>query len=340
MVSAGKVSGDKSDLQSGLKSAKTALNSIGTSWQGTSHDTLTDQFDNFYSQVKTVLNDMDSFKEAVDLYKEYADAKDKWEHYKGLFNNCADDNPKKSSYRKNRNDAKEDMEDLKKKINNALNSITGVKGAKGSSNIGNPALQGLAGMATAGNIVPSGDFMMINANYDDLIQTFGGQSDNVGYPATSGGCDNYSRLYALYIASGGKVKANNVDLGVGYEGFTKTSIDAASEGGTDAEKRNRQARIAYDTITQKGVPCVIHVNSDASHNGHWLCAVGYKQGVTRDNVTIGDLVVVDSAAHNTGNGTSAQVRAVSDVPNYCIDGSDRCQSSDSPWDTVSFAPNS
>ena len=137
MVSAGKVSGDKSDLQSGLKSAKTALNSIGTSWQGNSHDTLINQFDNFYGQVNIVLNDMDSFKEAVDLYKEYKDAKDKWEHYKGLFNNCADDNPNKSSYRKKKNDAKEDMETLKKQINSALNSITGVKdtGAKKSSQL-------------------------------------------------------------------------------------------------------------------------------------------------------------------------------------------------------------
>ena len=71
MVSAGKVSGDKGELRSGLKSAKAALNSIGSSWQGTSHDTLTDQFDNFYSQVNLVLSDMDSFQTAVSLYAKY-----------------------------------------------------------------------------------------------------------------------------------------------------------------------------------------------------------------------------------------------------------------------------
>ena len=126
MVSAGKVSGDKGELRSGLKSAKAALNSIGSSWQGTSHDTLTDQFDNFYSQVNVVLSDMDSFQTAVSLYAKYEEAKKQWEHYKKLFNNCDSDDPSRSSYRTQRNSYKDDMDDLKKQINNALNSITGV----------------------------------------------------------------------------------------------------------------------------------------------------------------------------------------------------------------------
>ena len=339
MVSAGKVSGDRSDLKSGLKSAKTALNGIGSSWQGTSHDTLTDQFDNFYSQVKVVLNDMDSFKKAVSLYKEYEEAKKEWKHYKKLFNGCEADDPSRGHYKREKNEAKDEMDKLKKKIIAALNSISGVNGGQQTSAITNSSLQGIDGLTTAGNIVPSGDYMMINFDYDNLIQTFGGQLDSVGYPANGQGCDNYSRLYALYIASGGKVKANNADLGTPYDGFTKTSIDAADGGGTDAEKRKRQAEIAYEAVKRTGIPCVIHVNSSTG-NGHWMTVVGYKKGVTKANVTIGDLIVVDSAAHSTGNGTSAKVRPVSDDKYNCMDGNSYCNSSDSAWENVSFTPNS
>ena len=138
MVSAGKVSGDRSDLKSGLKSAKTALNGIGSSWQGTSHDTLTDQFDNFYSQVKVVLNDMDSFKKAVSLYKEYEEAKKEWKHYKKLFNGCEADDPSRGHYKREKNEAKDEMDKLKKKIIAALNSISGMNDSASSKK--NPQL--------------------------------------------------------------------------------------------------------------------------------------------------------------------------------------------------------
>ncbi len=339
MVSGSAISTDRDLVEKNLKNAKKALNSLDGSWEGESQKALTEKFNEFYGEVKNVLSDMDSFKTAVDLYEEYEEVKSAKATAKDNFDAATTD-AAKEKYRGEYKELKEKLKSLEKQIKSALNSISGVKGVKDSSNLSNPSLQAFGDLAISGNLVPSGDYMMLNCNYDDLIQTFGGQCDDVGYAAEGQGCDNYSRLYALYIVSGGKVKASSADLGTPYDGFTKTNIDAASEGGTASEKRKRQAQVVYDTLN-KGVPCVLHVNSNVSNNGHWLCAVGYKNGVTRDNVTVKDLVVVDSAATDvdTGNGTTAMVRPMSDVPNYCLDDDSRCNSDDSPWETVSFTPN-
>lgn len=88
------------------------------------------------------------------------------------------------------------------------------------------------------------------------------------------------------------------------------------------KNRKNQAEIVYERLKNEGKPSVIHVNSD-SGNGHWMCVVGYKKGATKESVTIGDLIVIDSAG-NWGGSNSAKIRPCSENKTYCSEGTDRC----------------
>lgn len=169
--------------------------------------------------------------------------------------------------------------------------------------------------AFAKNIVKKGEYFRLDADYDKIIDIFGGQLDSHGqYPNDSEGCDNYARGYAIYLQTGNVPSYESV-------GASADGMEAVCE---TADSRSGQAQIAFD-IVSSGKPCVIHVNSAESRSGqgHWLCVVGFKDGVTRENITVGDLLVIDSAAPGD---ISAKVRPVSDESGYCIEGFERCSS--------------
>ena len=169
---------------------------------------------------------------------------------------------------------------------------------------------------TAENIVDKGEYMGIDGDYEKVIDIFGGQHDNYGlYGYHNGECDNYARGYAIYLQTGQIVP---------FGEMTKTADGMAVEH-YFANSRKEQAEFAFKMIKEEGKPCIIHVNSghDGSGKGHWLCVVGYKKGVTEENVTIGDLIVIDSDGQKD-QPITAKVRPVSEDSYYCMDGFDRC----------------
>ncbi len=166
------------------------------------------------------------------------------------------------------------------------------------------------------NVVDKGNFMGLDGDYDKIIDIFGGQHDDHGiYGSHEGECDNYSRGYAIYLQTGKIVPFG--EMTVDADGMIVEHYFAKS--------RKEQAEFAYKKIKEEGKPCIIHVNSShiGSGKGHWMCVVGYKKGVTEENVTIGDLIVIDSSAQK-GVPISAKVRPVSEDSYYCIEGFERC----------------
>lgn len=162
------------------------------------------------------------------------------------------------------------------------------------------------------NLVNNDGYLTVNCDLQAVADKFGGQADDSGvYPLAEGDCDNYSRGYCLYIQTG-KVADFN-DVGVGGCGLERKTFEA--------DNRKEQAQAVYDRLME-GKPCIIHVNSSTG-NGHWMCVVGFKDGTTRDNIKIDDLLVIDSAG-DWGADNSAKVMACSDNPVYCTDGVDNC----------------
>lgn len=153
--------------------------------------------------------------------------------------------------------------------------------------------------------------MLLDCDPQGIVEKFGGQADDNGvYPRAEGDCDNYARGYCLYAQTGEVADFNDVGAGgCGLERYTN-----------EAGNRKEQAQFVFDRLTNDGKPAVIHVPS-VTGNGHWMCAVGVKDGVSREDVTIGDLIVIDSAG-NWGEENSAKVMPVSDNSYYCEEGTE------------------
>ena len=142
-----------------------------------------------------------------------------------------------------------------------------------------------------GSLVQNGDYMLLNFNEDEISSVFGSQLDNngsSGYGYDSVGCDDYARGYCIYIQTGGKVVPSKASVG---SGDSKSGLNSKQ---ISASNRKEQAELAYDLL-QEGKPSVIHINSPStgSGKGHWVTVVGVKKGVTRENVKVDDLVIVD-----------------------------------------------
>ncbi len=126
------------------------------------------------------------------------------------------------------------------------------------------------------------------ADGNAIMDKFGGQNDWKGYGFSPGGCDNYSRLYYIYMLTGEKVPEQDL----GCTAYTSRGTFVEHTHPEPINDRKTQAQVAYDYV-KKGLPCVIHVNS-MSGQGHWMPVIGYDANVNRDTVTLDDLYVLDS----------------------------------------------
>ncbi len=153
--------------------------------------------------------------------------------------------------------------------------------------------------------------MMLDCDPQGIADKFGGQADDSGvYPLAEGDCDNYARGYCLYAQTGEVADFADVGTsGCGLERYTQ-----------EASNRKEQAQFVFDRLVNDAKPSIIHVPSSTG-NGHWMCVVGVKDGLTRDLVTIGDLIVIDSAG-NWGEENSAKIMPCSDNSFYCEEGTE------------------
>jgi uncharacterized protein YukE len=341
MVSSTNVKSDKKTIHTAVKNTSSAIDGMSGDWEGKSYTNLKQRFSDFKQSVRSFDIDMDNFADALDLYKKYLEKKEEINNEIEKLNNYGDDqaeDKKRSRYRITYK--KGELEDIGKQIQEKLSMITGVNY---SSKALIDAIKQIDtidpdGFPKAQNIVDKGEYMGIDGDYEKVIDIFGGQLDNHNNGASSytydgGGCDNYARAYAIYLQTG-KIPSNS-SCGVAADGMTPVCGYGASGG-----SRKGQAEYAYEYVKKTGRPCVIHVNSGeyGSGQGHWMCVVGYKKGVTKENVTIDDLVVIDSASPVGINGTSASVRYVGDDKYYGDEGLDRC-SVDSGYHVYTYEEN-
>lgn len=164
-------------------------------------------------------------------------------------------------------------------------------------------------------LTKSNQGIVLNTNLSGIASEIGSQLDNNGYAAYGGGnytgkeCDNFARGYALYAQTGEYAPYGNIsEGGNGLEKMTYYAQD-----------RRDQARFAYERLLS-GKPAVLHINSGYDGGGtalgHWVTAVGFKEGTTIDNVKVDDLIVIDPA--------DAQIKPLSDNPYYCREGLEDC----------------
>ncbi len=325
MISSNAIIEYKRTIRLALKDCDKTIDGLHGSWEGASYNSLVNQFNYFYTSTISFDKNMDSFMNALNLYKKYKEKKQSLMYSRNALNTCSEE--EKSSLNNRIAKLDGELEDLATEIREKLSSITGT--SYSSSNVGNMfnslIAEGLKKLdpenfPSASNIVDRGDYMCINADFDDAIKTFGGQLDSSGvYGSLDAGdeCDNYARLYDIYIQTG-KIPSF-VDIGTNADGM----MPVRGYGNGPNDDRKGQAEYAYKHVKEKGTPCIVHVCSPTGR-GHWLCVVGYKKGVTQDNVEIGDLLVLDSAAPKDKNGISASVRYISDNPVNCEKGTGNC----------------
>ena len=166
-----------------------------------------------------------------------------------------------------------------------------------------------SGYNSTSTLYSDGNAVFVNCNLQDIVSRFGSQSDSSGaYPYDSVGCDNYARGYCINIQTGQIVGYS--DVCYGGAGLECDSIDAGN--------RKAQAEFAYNRLVNEGKPSVIHVNSPSygSGLGHYLTVVGYRQGVTKENVKVDDLLVIDPS--------DGRVKYCSEDPEYCREDLSRC----------------
>ena len=327
MVSSTDVTSNKDTIDKAVNNTSTAIDGMRGEWEGKSYTNLRQRFRYFKEGMKNFDTDMDTFVEALDLYKKYLEKKEEINDKIEELNQTED----KKRVRESINKKKDELEDIGEKIQGKLSMITGkTYSSKTLIAAINQITIDPDGFPKAQNIVDKGEYMGIDGDYEKVIDIFGGQLDNHNsgdgvakdYTYESGGCDNYARAYAIYLQTG-KIPSYN-SCGVAADGMTPVCLYGADGGGS----RKEQAEYAYEYVKKTGKPCVIHVNSGEGGTGlgHWLCVVGYKKGVTKENVTANDLVVIDSASPVGINDTSASVRYVGDDKYYGQDNLDRCSS--------------
>ena len=147
MVSSGEVSSGLSDFKSVMDNYSSAIDGIGGSWQGDSHDSIIPKVDSFKEEaLSTITAQMEAFSEACGLFAQYKVKKEEWEEKcaerDSLANQPAYDANNNPTYAKRRADEldtiipklKEEMDQLDKQIRAALDSAqAGTVEAKSSN---------------------------------------------------------------------------------------------------------------------------------------------------------------------------------------------------------------
>lgn len=318
MINSGTVNKQAGQVTTAFTNYNTQITGLSGSWEGPSYDNLVSKAEEFSSSYKsTVEQQLTSFAEACDLYKEYEEAKKSKEGYQqdlqsaqNSYNQAKKDKSPKMIYysvqiNKFDNLIKEmetEMENLKKEIDSKLSSIS-EKLDKGSA----PSAGGAASIVgdidmsefkASGNLVADGDNLVLPGDLQGAADVFGSQCDNNGmYPAGGELCDDYARAYCLYLQTG---KAPD-QASVATDGCGLKSNQ------TNPDSRKEQAEFVYDRLTNEGKPSVIHIHSP-SGKGHWVTVVGYKKGTTKESVKVDDFIIMDPA--------NGKVRNLSEVPEY------------------------
>lgn len=328
MVTSGTVNSSLDKFLSDMGDYSSSIESLSGSWKGASHDKLEEQATSFASRFKDSLeNHFNSFAEACDLYKKYEEEKENIEklevrrdnEYNSWQSAKNNDNDVSAAWHhanyvryRNEVDRKtEEQKELKKKINALLDTVTALADSRtAAKEAAAAAAKKKAEEERNKKFKTVGGNVLLNCDLDGILALFGSQlsGGTSGYGKASDACDDYARGYCLYVQTG-KV-APQASVGRSGGGLTARQVSA--------DNRKDQAQKAYDRVINEEKPCVIHINSGTygSGQGHWVTVVGVKDGVKRDKVTVGDLIVMDPA--------DGKLKPLDSDPEYCREDLKRC----------------
>lgn len=312
MVSSGTVTGDAGDFGKALTSCKNEISGLSGSWTGASHDNVESKFSSFYSEASAIEDGLTSFAEAVTLYQEYLKAKKEKEEAeadyntnRANYNNCEDDDPKKSTYNSRMynakckmDDADKEMKKLKEQINNAL------KDAKGSCKLASGKAVSKITSPSIGTTMNGLQLQDIDGTKAYCIPYNPKDIELLGTQKTSSCCGVWATAYG-YAVLEGKTRVSSGDFDSVCEEYNGGHHSNAAywpgmNNGSASSSRERLNMI-WDEVHDKNKPVVV-ATAGYSHGNHYVTVVGIREGANKEDLKPTDLIVMDSS----GNGNIVQ----------------------------------
>ncbi len=230
MVSAGIVSSNASDLNNIAGNYMNQVNSVSSSWQGTSHDSFIGKCSDFNSEMQQVSSQMGYFAEAVTLFEQYKELKTQYENNVNTYNNQARFSNNQSIVNQFLNafsDYESRMRDCANRINAALSDATSYKMEAASISSTSASSGTATGFVTSAN---GGEFVADSSKgvYGHIVSSIDGLEHTVyNQSQISGWATDCNRAAAASIASAyANYDGEAVDVakqssnGIGYKSDT------------------------------------------------------------------------------------------------------------------------
>lgn len=149
MVSSGTVTSDAATLTQNLSTYTSSINDLSGNWQGASFDGISSKASSFASEFQsTIVGQMKSFAEAIDLYQQYKTAKENLAISRENYNKAVaqNDSSSASSFSNQISKYQNEMTTLKSQIESAL-AAAGSSKLEATAISGSPTVEGSASAA-------------------------------------------------------------------------------------------------------------------------------------------------------------------------------------------------
>lgn len=216
MVSSGQVNSDLSSLSSVISNYSSYVGELDSCWQGSSHDVLVNDANDFVSSYLSVIeSQMSSFAEAVDLYSQYKDTKENLRIAKENYNRAvyAKDSRNASSFSAQITSYSNNVNNLRSQIQSCLSAASSPKLEASPINV-STSVTTAGGSNSRNAYVQSAMEWAIAVAADDTH----GYSQKTRYGNPNYDCSSF--VISAYEAAGVPVK----EAGAGYTGNMRSSF--------------------------------------------------------------------------------------------------------------------
>ena len=186
----------KTQFISYMDNYKSALDDLKSNWQGESYNSLVSQANEFYTEFKTIGDQLDSFTNACNLYREYETASKNRDNYISLANQSKDDVSSQVHYNDLALQCKNKMDSLETQINTVLNDIKSVELTATDNASSSTDVSNASALSLSGNSVGERAVQWALSIADD--NRYGYVSGGMG----NGGYDCTQFIHAAYEAAG------------------------------------------------------------------------------------------------------------------------------------------
>ena len=308
MVSGGTVRQEGTNVANIFNTYSTETSGLSGSWEGLSYDNMVTITEDFISEFQTTVTEgIESFATACDLYEQYQKTKQEKEEYsskyyefKDKYNSASndEDNSNAGYYKRKRDEyqdlyyeAKEKLEELKQQINENLSAVRQVSG-KAAKSISGTSLS-LSGINGEGFVTAD-----INGTLGSYLKFDENAVYNViGRQPFSGPCGIYSKAYGYIILEGkNRIPGDKASINDMYKYYNAgVYSDMTQWPGMTSHKIKGKEKLdlIWDEVVERNKPCVVAV--EGSSENHYVCAIGVRQGATKEDFKPSDVIILDPA---------------------------------------------